>query len=412
VTSSRFAIWLVFALFALVHGRARAYSVNSTDDGDPIRWSVDSVGLRLDPALEAWLPPGDAFAAVSMAFDAWRGLPRVPDLVVKSGAPGKPGYHDGKRSNGVYLMKHWDYAPQKLAVTVVTFELETGRLLDADVLVNPDVEFRLLSEDGTTVARPEYDLAAVLTHEAGHVLGLGESEEDPSATMWPYANPGDVHQRTLSEDDEEGAIDAYAGPPPAPAAGCGSMRVSSGARHASGGAWLLLGLAGLGLWLRRWKRGVLVPGLCMGLTGLVLLPSPDAAPPPRSLVADDTGYAARIEAHAERDLAALRRFAGAAKQLELGKLERLEARIDDGFMRTRYAVRAADGSMRELSVVGGELNGIGQRVVGEPTPPRHGDEVAIAAQPDGKLRWAHHAGGRLRGGDLGEGTEIGMLPVD
>jgi hypothetical protein len=37
----------------------------------------------------------------------------------------------------------------------------------------------------------------------GHVLGLDESPNDQSATMWPYIRGGEVHQRTLSEDDRE-----------------------------------------------------------------------------------------------------------------------------------------------------------------------------------------------------------------
>lgn len=396
-------------LAALFHGHAHAYSVNTTDDGEPIRWSVDAVGLRLDPALEAWLPSGEAFAAVNMAFDAWRGLPRVPDLVIKEGDPGRPGYHKGRASNGVYLVEHWEHAPQKLAVTVVTFELETGRLLDADVLVNPNVAYTLLAEDEDgQVSGAQYDLAAVMTHEAGHVLGLGESEDVPDATMFPYANPGDVHQRTLSEDDEEGAIDAYAGPPPAPAAGCGAMRVSGGGRHGSLGGVLLLALAALGLLARRRGAALLWPGLCMGLTGLVLVPSGDAPTPPRAQVLAEGVAGSEVQSAAERELQALRQFAGAAQSIEIGQLERFETRLEDGLMRTRYTVRGADGSLRELSVAGGDLDGVGQRVVGEPAPPRHGASVAIAAQPDGKLRWAYHEGGRLHGGDLGEAGDVAL----
>ncbi|HET8936515.1 MAG TPA: matrixin family metalloprotease, partial [Polyangiales bacterium] len=46
-------------------------------------------------------------------------------------------------------------------------------------------------------------------HEMGHVLGLDESPDDRDSTMWPYIRGGDVHQRSLSEDDEAGIVAAY-----------------------------------------------------------------------------------------------------------------------------------------------------------------------------------------------------------
>ncbi|HEX2677830.1 MAG TPA: matrixin family metalloprotease, partial [Polyangiales bacterium] len=75
---------------------------------------------------------------------------------------------------------------------------------------------------------------AVLTHESGHVLGLGESKADPDATMWPYAVPGETQKRTLAQDDEDGVIESYLSKPPAAAGGCGPASVAGKrASHAS-----------------------------------------------------------------------------------------------------------------------------------------------------------------------------------
>src|SRR5262249_13832645 len=100
---------------------ARAYTINKTELGKSIRWSVDSVSLQMDSEYETYLEPGDAFAAIEMGFEAWRGLPRVPDLVIRPGHPASLGHHDGRPTNGIYLLRDWPYEKEKLAVTIVTY---------------------------------------------------------------------------------------------------------------------------------------------------------------------------------------------------------------------------------------------------------------------------------------------------
>jgi hypothetical protein len=173
-----------------------------------------------------------------MGLDAWRGLPHVPDLVLRPGAPDHaPGHHGKRATNGVYLLKQWPYEADKLAITVITYEMDTGRLLDADVLVNGETSFAVLNERAKRDPHERmktYDLPAVLTHEIGHLLGLGESDADPDATMWPYATPGETQKRTLSEDDEDGVIASYRGKAPLPASGCGALSVAGGKRGQQG----------------------------------------------------------------------------------------------------------------------------------------------------------------------------------
>jgi hypothetical protein len=81
-------------------------------------------------------------------------------------------------------------------------------MLDADVVIDGTQMLSLLSPGGDMVN--DHDLASVLTHEMGHVLGLQESDR-PNATMWPTTMPGDTRQRTLAADDENGALALYEG---------------------------------------------------------------------------------------------------------------------------------------------------------------------------------------------------------
>jgi hypothetical protein len=74
--------------------------------------------------------------------------------------------------------------------------------------------------------------------------------------MWPYIRAGEVHQRTLAEDDETGVIEAYSGAAPAESAGCGQASVIGGSRSAQPMAaygWLLV-IAGFVLIRRRRTR--------------------------------------------------------------------------------------------------------------------------------------------------------------
>lgn len=215
---------------------ARAFTINTTAEGRYIRWMRDSVVARADAQFLDMLASGAARESLSIAFEAWRGYSGVPDLLIGEGSAAEPGFHPGQDTNTVHYLPSWPYEDEKLAVTVITYELESGKLLDADVLVNGGVNYQMLSE-----AHPDrhfYDLAAVLTHEAGHMLGLGESPGNEEATMYPYAYPGQTHQRTLSEDDEAAIQMSYNGIELDIAEPVGGCRIGSGNGSLTGGRLL------------------------------------------------------------------------------------------------------------------------------------------------------------------------------
>jgi hypothetical protein len=229
---------------------AHAYLLKTTKAGARVRWSDTVVTMRIDPKLEEALGKDSIRAALSMATDAWRGLPGVPTIAL-SNEPA-PGYQLTERTNGIYFMKPWPFPKEQLAVTVSTYA-SNGRMIGADILVNGETEYALLADGSDHSGMHQHDLGAVLTHEMGHVLGLDESPDDESATMWPYIRAGEVHQRTLSDDDEQGVIEAYAGAAPTESMGCGQASVVGAARAAQPMAaygWLLA-VAGLGILRRR-----------------------------------------------------------------------------------------------------------------------------------------------------------------
>jgi MYXO-CTERM domain-containing protein len=60
----------------------------------------------------------------------------------------------------------------------------------------------------TTNTNVQIDLQSILTHEAGHFLGLAHSLVN-DATMYPSYNKGDVSFRDLSQDDQQGVCAIY-----------------------------------------------------------------------------------------------------------------------------------------------------------------------------------------------------------
>ena len=242
----KFATLLAVAALATVFSfpqAASAYVVKRSSTGASVRWYNQKIAIRIDPALEAMLPAGEVRAAAAMASDAWRGIGDAPELVVEAGSP--DGYSADSRTDSIYLVKDWPYNTNQVAVTVLNYSKD-GRILGMDVLVNGNKRFAMLSEnDSRGIVTGTHDLGAVLTHEFGHVLGLDESDDHEEATMFPYVRAGEVRQRVLSADDEEGVVAAYkAELPKAPAACSVSANVGANSSH-SGlfGALLMLGAA-------------------------------------------------------------------------------------------------------------------------------------------------------------------------
>src|SRR5689334_13754986 len=154
------AVICVVASLGLAPQTAFAYGLNLSAKGNPVRWGVDAVAFRMDPDLQLAFPNGGADSAVAMAFDAWRGLPRVPDLMLRPGLPVSAGYHEGEDSNGVYFVRDWQHDDNMLAVTVVTYDANTGEMFDADVLVNGEAALSMLDESTATQSQ-FHDLGAV-----------------------------------------------------------------------------------------------------------------------------------------------------------------------------------------------------------------------------------------------------------
>lgn len=92
-----------------------------------------------------------------------------------------------------------------LAVSIVSFDFRTGEIVDVDVEMNSDRSVFTMTE---LPSETVIDLQSVVTHEAGHFLGLDHTSER-DATMDAGYLPGTLDQRSLHPDDEAGLCAIY-----------------------------------------------------------------------------------------------------------------------------------------------------------------------------------------------------------
>lgn len=209
--------WIsAFALLATLAGPgvAMGNSTRFTANGRPFRWTTPAFTLRYAPSNLAAVT-GDTDEAVRGAALAWSLVPKATRIqVVGEGATGVAGYTPGAPSSCelIFFQRNYPVSTNSLAVTVVSSSADTGEILDADVLVQGTrYRFEQLGPQGL-LALPgtPYDLQSMLTHEFGHVLGLGEDYATGDATMFPTATPGAVTQRSLTMTDIDSLSRAYA----------------------------------------------------------------------------------------------------------------------------------------------------------------------------------------------------------
>ncbi len=90
----------------------------------------------------------------------------------------------------LYITQNWAYASAAIAITrnfyVAGDSPKAGMILDTDIMLNAvDHSFTTTDELG------KHDVQNIVTHEAGHFLGLGHDDippVNPDATMFGVAD--------------------------------------------------------------------------------------------------------------------------------------------------------------------------------------------------------------------------------
>lgn len=214
---------LLAASLILAAHPARAWECTQTAAGTCLTWRTGCVswsmaGQSLDNRrFESPAQPTISFEelheAVAASFATWDDV----ECSYMSFVETDPmhcfdvGYHAGSgNANRVFFRSSgWldDDAPWResgqIALTSVFYDTETGQIFDVDIEFNAE-EFEMT----TTTETPRTDIQNALTHEVGHLLGLGHSSVR-TATMAPSADLGETDKRELDPDDIEGVCTLY-----------------------------------------------------------------------------------------------------------------------------------------------------------------------------------------------------------
>jgi MYXO-CTERM domain-containing protein len=181
----------------VVPAGADAYTLRTTDAGIPLHWANTDVPFRVDGSLGRTGDPQAVASVVDESLAAWGGLPASQFLFSGDSQPVascEPGPSDGV-SDIVLTDDEWPYDPSFAGVTLVTYDVASGEIQDADIFLNGEAFEFEVDGDGDC-----FDVGNVLTHELGHALGLGHSD-DPEATMYAISRRGETAKRSLADDD-------------------------------------------------------------------------------------------------------------------------------------------------------------------------------------------------------------------
>jgi hypothetical protein len=191
-----------------------------TDCGIELFWPSSCVGYSVQKDASSQVDLETARAMTASAFGAWseaacsEGSPAISAEDLGPVSCDQVEY-DGESKNAnivVFRDDSWPYqGGAALALTTVTYALETGEIRDADIEVNSANVTLTTSDDDVDV-----DLLSILTHETGHFLGLAHAPV-AAATMNGDYPPESITLRSLEPDDQAGICAAY---PPDGTAAC------------------------------------------------------------------------------------------------------------------------------------------------------------------------------------------------
>jgi hypothetical protein len=261
---------------------------NVTADSVLLTWRRNCMTYQFDRNVFTRVPMGEAFVRNTFAtsFQTWAdvrcGTSGTPFLVSQAmaitSATDAEFLYDQPNESVVLVRteNEWmsldDHDELALALTLIWHDKKSGEILDVDMELNGGAgtftDCRAMRCNSKSI-----DLQNTVTHEAGHLLGLGHTDVrgatmQPSTTMSP-----EIEKRDLAPDDIAGycSLDLPEGPCtmgqcscPAPPIFSSTHRVRTcscrtpgdAARGADGALWSA-GIAASALasiWLRRRKR--------------------------------------------------------------------------------------------------------------------------------------------------------------
>jgi hypothetical protein len=208
--------------------------------GVPLAWPSMPVTFELHDTGSTQISLDAATPIFDAAFAAWSGIScstadpsAQPSLSFQRLGPTDAPFTDCDADTACQTMEadgphqiifrddEWPYddSANAIALTTVTFGIETGHIRSANIEINSR-DFRLSAADPPSTGL--ISLSAIARHEAGHFIGLAHAP-DPSAVMYAFYQPSVM---ALTQDDIDGVCAIY--PPPSSSCSCSTLGRGNG----------------------------------------------------------------------------------------------------------------------------------------------------------------------------------------
>src|SRR5262249_15847139 len=202
-------ILLVISL-TILSVKAEAYQVRTTTSGASLRWPDGPVPVTVALGdAPAGVNGDDANAAALRALDTYGALMKstTPSVSMSDTVPREA---NAGQNRVRWVQSNWAdyYDPTALAVTLMSYDSSSGRITDADIVVNAEA-YKWTATERVDGCDNAYDLQNVLTHEVGHVFGLAHDPSDSESTMYPSSASCETKKRDLDDDDVAGLTFLY-----------------------------------------------------------------------------------------------------------------------------------------------------------------------------------------------------------
>lgn len=193
-------------------------------EGEPLIWPGSCLSYTVQRDGSTSISHAELSEAADAAFRAWQNatcfsIAAPPSIAVSNlfGVTSCDRVEFNSRqanANIIVIRDEWEGSPNALGLTTVSINRDTGAIYDVDMEINGTQPLSV-----GPVVPDRYDLESIITHEAGHFLGLAHSNvECPNgATMCPSYQAGVDTFRTLHDDDVAAICAVYPpdrNPPP------------------------------------------------------------------------------------------------------------------------------------------------------------------------------------------------------
>lgn len=194
-------------------------------EGTPLFWPRQCLGYSVVPRDVASPTLDEVRDVVDTSFATWGSVQCDGQRIAielqqtfETAECIEPQYNtDGPNANAVIFVQDWETRDPPLpdtafGLTLVWHDPNTGEIFDADLQINETLGTLAICAGTPPSCGPrDVDIQNVVTHEAGHYLGLGHTTDDLdlNPTMAASALKAETAKRSLANDDRKGVCAIY-----------------------------------------------------------------------------------------------------------------------------------------------------------------------------------------------------------